>query len=142
MKKENYIDNIPKINNVYYLGVILKYKDSGQIFKELKFINNIYMPVSTIFEGMDLRQTTYKDVILSLSSNNIVLLDEVNAKATYMSKKRNYDMVRNINEESNFIKKSRIHEVIDEVKRKGYSIQELNDLKSYINFEEENKKIK
>ena len=54
----------------------------------------------------------------------------------------NYDMVRNINEESNFIKKSRIHEVIDEVKRKGYSIQELNDLKSYINFEEENKKIK
>ena len=59
-----------------------------------------------------------------------------------MSKKRNYDMVRNINEESNFIKKSRIHEVIDEVKRKGYSIQELNDLKSYINFEEENKKIK
>lgn len=107
-----------------------------------KFINNIYMPVSTIFEGMDLSQTPYKDVILSLSSNNIVLLDEVNAKATYMSKKRNYDMVRNINEESNFIKKSRIHEVIDEVKRKGYSIQELNDLKSYINFEEENKKIK
>ena len=34
--------NIPKINNVYYLGVILKYKDSSQIFKELKFINNIY----------------------------------------------------------------------------------------------------
>ena len=25
-----------------YLGVILKYKDSSQIFKELKFINNIY----------------------------------------------------------------------------------------------------
>ena len=82
------------------------------------------------------------DVILSLSSNKIDLLDDVNANATYMSKKRNYDMVRNINEESNFIKKSRIHEVIDEVKRKGYSIQELNDLKSYINFEEENKKIK
>lgn len=33
---------LPKINNVYNLGIILKYKDSNKVFKELKLINEIY----------------------------------------------------------------------------------------------------
>lgn len=33
---------LPKINNVYNLGIILKYKNSNKIFNELRFINEIY----------------------------------------------------------------------------------------------------
>lgn len=34
--------NIPKINHIYYFGIVIKYKNSNQVFKELQFINDIY----------------------------------------------------------------------------------------------------
>lgn len=105
-----------------------------------KFINNIYMPVSTIFEGINLNKTPYKDILLSLSSNNIVLLEEVKVKTMYMSRKKDIKFLKSINDEfPTNIKKSWVHEVVDEVKRKEYSIQEYIDLKQYINLEEEKK---
>lgn len=105
-----------------------------------KFINNIYMPVGTIFEGINLKKTPYKDILLSLSSSNIVLLEEVRAKTMYMSEKKDIKFLESINDESQSdIKKCFVHKVVDEVKRKGYSIQEYIDLKQYINLEEENK---
>ncbi len=105
-----------------------------------KFINNIYMPVSTIFEGINLNKTPYRDIILSLSSNNIVLLEEVKVKTMYMSRKKDIKFLKSINDEfPTNIKKSWVHEVVDEVKRKEYSIQEYIDLKQYINLEEEKK---
>ena len=33
---------VPKINNIYQLQIILKYKDTKNIMKELEFINNHY----------------------------------------------------------------------------------------------------
>lgn len=105
-----------------------------------KFINNIYMPVSTIFEGININKTPYRDILLSLSSDNIVLLEEVKAKTMYMSAKRDPKFLKYItNEFPPNIKKSFVHKVVDEVKRKGYSIQEFIDLKQDINLEEENK---
>ncbi len=34
--------NIPKINNIYYVGVIIKFKQTKEIIEALKFINNKY----------------------------------------------------------------------------------------------------
>ena len=98
------------------------------------------MPVSTIFEGININKTPYRDILLSLSSDNIVLLEEVKAKTMYMSAKRDPKFLKYItNEFPPNIKKSFAHKVVDEVKRKGYSIQEFIDLKQDINLEEENK---
>ena len=33
---------IPKINNVYELQIIIKYKKSNDIVKDLEYINNLY----------------------------------------------------------------------------------------------------
>ena len=33
---------IPKINNVYYYQIIIKYKDTKKIYQYLKFINDKY----------------------------------------------------------------------------------------------------
>ena len=35
--------SIPKINNVYYMGIIIKFKNTKDVYEPLKFINNKYI---------------------------------------------------------------------------------------------------
>ena len=41
---------IPKVNNIYYLQIILKYKKTEQIYKELVFLNNHYRTSKVIVD--------------------------------------------------------------------------------------------
>ena len=45
---------IPKINNVYYFGVIIKYKNTKEIIEHLIFINDKYKSNSKVSVQIDL----------------------------------------------------------------------------------------
>ncbi len=46
--------NIPKINNVYYMGIIIKFKDTREIFSAISFINDKYKSNSKVMVEVDL----------------------------------------------------------------------------------------
>ena len=46
--------NIPKINNIYYVGIIIKFKNTKEIFSAINFINNKYKTNSKVMVEVDL----------------------------------------------------------------------------------------
>ncbi len=46
--------NIPKINNIYYVGIIIKFKQTKEIISALKFINDKYKTNSKVMVEVDL----------------------------------------------------------------------------------------
>ena len=49
------VSNIPKINNVYYVGIIVKYKNTKEVIKPLYFISDKYKYNSKINVDIDLK---------------------------------------------------------------------------------------
>lgn len=45
---------VPKINNVYYVGIVIKFKKTREIMEYLKFINNRYATNGKVFIDIDL----------------------------------------------------------------------------------------
>ncbi len=46
--------NIPKLNNIYYMGIIIKFKKTNEIIKPLTFINDKYKTNSKVMVEVDL----------------------------------------------------------------------------------------
>ncbi len=46
--------NIPKINNIYYMGIIIKFKNTKEIFSAISFINDKYKTNSKVMVEVDL----------------------------------------------------------------------------------------
>lgn len=46
--------NIPKINNIYYVGIIIKFKNTNEIFSAINFVNDKYKTNSKVMVEVDL----------------------------------------------------------------------------------------
>ena len=46
--------SIPKINNIYYLQILIKYKDTNKLLTSLKYIKNRYSTTSTVKIDIDI----------------------------------------------------------------------------------------
>ena len=46
--------NIPKINNTYYMQIIIKFKKTAEVLEVLKYINNIYKTETKINVEIDI----------------------------------------------------------------------------------------
>ena len=48
------VSNIPKINNIYYVGIIIKFKNTSEIISALNFVNDKYKTNSKVMVEVDL----------------------------------------------------------------------------------------